>query len=63
MNIELLIVYLRMRCASEVAANTGISVSTIHNIRQRKTAMPQHRTLVRLLPELGLTLEIKHASN
>lgn len=63
MNIELLIVYLRVRCPSEVAARTGISITTIHNIRQRKTRMPQHRTLTRLLPELGLTLEIKHATN
>lgn len=62
MDIELLIIYLRIRCPSEVAERTGVSITTIHNIRQRKTRMPHHRTLARLLPELGLTLEIKHAS-
>jgi len=60
-NTTLLITHLRMRCLKDVSDESGVSYSCLSKLRHGKTKLPQHRTLVKLLPVLGLKLEIKNA--
>ncbi|AMD43436.1 hypothetical protein ZC03_059 [Pseudomonas phage ZC03] len=60
-NTTLLVTRLNARCLQVVAEESGVSYSCLSNIRHGRTKLPQHRTLVKLLPVLGLKLEIKNA--
>lgn len=57
----LLIAHLKMCCLTDVANESGVSYSCLSNLRHGKTKLPQHRTLVKILPVLGLKLEINNA--
>ena len=59
-NLTLLRYYLQRYCLQDIADVSGVSYACLWNIRHGKTAMPQHRTLVKLLPVLGLELNISH---
>lgn len=55
---QLLVYMLNRRCLTDVAQQAGVSYSCLSNIRQGKTKLPQHRTLIKILPVLGLKLEV-----
>lgn len=57
-NISLLVNKLNMHCLHDVAIESGVSYSCLSNLRHGRTKLPQHRTLIKLLPVLGLKLEV-----
>lgn len=60
-NTHLLIYELNRRCLVDVAQQAGVSYSCLSNIRHGKTKLPQHRTLIKILPVLKMKLEILYA--
>lgn len=59
-DISLLVRTLNMHCLQDVADASGVSYSCLSNLRHGRTKLPQHRTLVKLLPVLDLKLEVLH---
>lgn len=59
-DISLLVSKLKMHCLQDVADVSGVSYSCLSNIRHGRTKLPQHRTLIKLLPVLDLKLEVLH---
>lgn len=57
-NISLLVTKLNTHCLHDIAEESGVSYSCLSNIRHGRTKLPQHRTLIKLLPVLGLKLEV-----
>ena len=57
-NTQLLIYELNRRCLIDIAQQAGVSYSCLSSIRHGRTKLPQHRTLIKLLPVLGLKLEV-----
>ena len=60
-DISLLVACLNAKCLQVVAEQSGVPYSCLSNIRHGKTKLPQHGTLVKILPVLGLKLEINNA--
>ena len=59
-DISLLVIRLNMHCLKDVSDQSGVSYSCLSNIRHGRTKLPQHRTLIKLLPVLDLKLEVLH---
>ena len=59
-DISLLVAQLNRQCLKDVADASGVSYSCLSNIRHGRTKLPQHRTLIKILPVLGLKLEVLH---
>lgn len=55
---SILIHELHHKCLARISAESGVNIATLYNIRNGKTKFPQHRTLSRILPVMGLSLEI-----
>ena len=60
-NTQLLVQELNRRCLIDIAQQAGVSYSCLSNTRQGKTKLPQHRTLMKILPVLGMKLEFLYA--
>lgn len=60
-NTQLLVQELNRRCLVDIAQQAGVSYGCLSNIRHGKTKLPQHRTLMKILPVLGMKLEILYA--
>lgn len=57
-NLELLRIVLKSRVLSDISKQTGLHQTTLMNWRDGKTQIPRKKSLERVLPLLGLKLEI-----
>lgn len=55
---SILIRELHLKNLVRISVESGVNIATLYNIRNGKTKFPQHRTLTRILPVMGLSLEI-----
>ena len=57
-NLELLRTVLKTRVLSDISKQSGVHQATLMNWRDGKTQLPRKSSLERVLPLLGLKLEI-----
>lgn len=61
-NIDLLAYTLRGKILGDLAEQIGVTYSCLYNIREGKTKWPRKKTLEKLLPLVGLKMELVYES-
>lgn len=61
-NIDLLAEILHGKILEDIAKRIGVTYGCLYNIREGKTKWPRKRTLEKLLPIVGLKMELVYES-
>lgn len=61
-NIFLLTLALKGRILQDLAEEAGVTYGCLYNIREGKTQWPRKKTLEKLLPLVGLKMELVYES-